>query len=163
MSDLVVSVFRLTNTRFLMAPKLEFNYLEQDTGVHWHVTAGGSRAYMLRFGKGIAAWEGDSINNQGADSHFMMSRTQCALLLGGCGLFQAQAVGRVFLEGVQDRPNWFTQADLPTSNAPMAGEIVYGWLKALVTNTMLRRAAADAHSALSNPHEAGSFVYRGFE
>ena len=28
---------------------------------------------------------------------------------------------------------------------------------------MLRRAAADAHSALSYPHEAGSFVYRGLE
>jgi hypothetical protein len=28
---------------------------------------------------------------------------------------------------------------------------------------MLRRAAADAHSALSHPHDAGVFVYRGLE
>src|SRR3972149_11108239 len=100
MNDLVVSVFRLTNARFFMAPKLEFHYIEQDTGVRWHITAGGSRAYMLRFGKGLAAWDGDSINNQGADSHFMMGRVQCALLLGGSGLFHAEAVGRIFLEGV---------------------------------------------------------------
>src|SRR5574341_149470 len=163
MNDLVVSVFRLTNARSFIAPKLEFDYLEQETGVRWHITAGGSRAYMLRFGKGLATLDGDSINDQGADSHFMMSRVQSALLLAGSGLFQTQAVGRVFLEGVQDNPNWFTQADLPTSKAPVAGERFYGWLKALVGHTILRRAAADAHSALSHPHEAGLFVYRGLE
>lgn len=163
MNDLVVSVFRLTNGCFLMAPKLEFDYLEQDTGARWHITAGGSRAYALRFGKGLARHDGDSIESQGADSHFMMSRVQCALLLGGSGLFQAEAVGRVFLVGVQDHPNWFTQADLPTSKAPLAGEPFYGWLRALASSTVLRRAAADAHSALSYPHEAGLFVYRGLE
>jgi len=40
---------------------------------------------------------------------------------------------------------------------------VYDWLNALVQHTMLRRAAADAHFALTHPSEAGTFVYRGFE
>src|SRR6266545_8236684 len=163
MTDLVASVFELTNTRFLMAPKLELSYAEQDTGAYWHITAGGSRAYTLRFGKRLVPSTDRSVEDQNADSHFMMSRVLGALLLGGKGLFQAQAVGRIFFEGVQDSPNWFTQLDLPTSEPPVATDRVYDWLKALVRHTMLRRAAADAHSALSHPHEAGSFVYRGFE
>ncbi len=90
MTDLVVSVFRLTNTRYLLAPKLDFGYVEQNTGVEWHITAGGSRAYTLRFGRGIAARDAESIDNQNADSHFMMNRVQYALLLAGCGLFHAE-------------------------------------------------------------------------
>lgn len=162
-NDLVVSVFRLTNARFLVVPKLDFNYVEQETGVRWHITAGGSRAYTLRFGAGLAAFDGESIDGQNADSHFMMSRVQGALLLGGSGLFQAEAVGRVFLEAVQDNPNWFTQADFPVADPPEAPPAFYDWLGALIRHTMLRRAAADAHAALSHPHEAGSYVYRGFE
>ncbi len=163
MTDLVISVFRLSNARFLMVPKTDVRYLEEDTGVHWYISAGGSRAYTLRFGEGIAARESDSIDKQNADSHFMIDRVLYALLLGGCGLFQAEAVGRVFLESVQDEASWFTQLNLPTTKADVATPAVYDWLLALVRHTMLRRAAADAHSALSHPHEAGFFVYRGLE
>jgi hypothetical protein len=93
----------------------------------------------------------------------MVSRVQSALLLAGKGLFQAQAVGRIFLESIQDETNWFTQLDLPTSKADVATDVVYDWIKALTAHTMLRRAAADAHYALSHPYEAGTFVYRGLE
>lgn len=161
--DLVASIFRLTNARFLMAPKFTLEYLEEDTGNFWHVTAGGSRAYLLRFGKGLAAMESDSIDKQNADSHFMMSRVQCGFLVDGKGLFQAQAVGRIFLGSIQDKPNWFTQLDLPTSKADAATPTIHDWIKAMSKHTILRRAATDAHLALSYPHEAGAFVYRGFE
>jgi hypothetical protein len=146
-----------------MVPKLDFGYVEKNTGVEWHITAGGSRAYMLRFGNGIAARNAESIDNQNADSHFMVNRVQYALLLAGSGLFQAEAVGRVFLESIQNEPNWFTQVNLPTSKADPAGAVFYEWLKALIDHTVLRRAAADAHAALSHPHEAGMYVYRGLE
>lgn len=100
---------------------------------------------------------------QGADSHFMISRVQCALLLGGKGLFQAEAVGRIFFQSIQEEAKWFTEGDLPTSKADDATEAVHDWVIALTKHTMLRRAAGDAHFALSHPHEAGAFVYRGFE
>lgn len=163
MTDLVATVFRLENARFYMAPKLDFRYLEQETGVQWHITAGGSRAYMMRYGENLAAMEPDSIDNQNADSHFMANRVQCALLLAGKGLFQVEAVGRIFLQSIQEEPNWFTQLDLPTSKAEVVTDDVYDWLRALCKHTMLRRAANDAHFALSFPHEAGTFVYRGLE
>jgi hypothetical protein len=162
-NDLVASVFRLTNARFFMAPKVEFRYDEPKTGVRWHITAGGSRAYMLRFGRAVAARDAASVGEQSIDSHLMMSRMQSSLLLGGKGLFQAEAVGRIFLESVQEEPNWYTQVNLPTAKAEGVPAAVYDWIGALTRHTMLRRAAADAHFALSHPHEAGAFVYRGLE
>jgi len=146
-----------------MAPKVDFRYLEQETGVRWHITAGGSRAYLLRFGAGIAQTDSDSIDKQNADSHFMMSGVRSALLLGGKGLFQTTAVGRLFLRSVQDDPDWSTQLDFLTTQHDVADDRTYGWMGAFSNHVMLRRAAADAHSALSHPHEAGTFVYRGFE
>ncbi len=162
-NDLVVSVFTLTNDRYRMVPKLDFKYQEQDTGVHWHISAAGSRAYTLRFGKGIAAMESESMDQQNADSNFMVNRVQYALLLSGYGLFDAKPVGRVFLESIQEDGNWFTQTNLPTSKAEQANAGFYDWLKTLCSYTILRRAAADAHLALSHPHEAGFYVYRGLE
>lgn len=163
MRDLVASIFELSNARFLMAPKVDFGYLEENTGVRWYITAGGSRAYLLRFGDGIAARDADMIDKQSADSHFMMSGMRSALLLGGKGLFQAAAVGRIFFQSVQDEPRWSTQLDFSTTEHEVADDRIYGWMKAFSQHTMLRRAAADAHYALSHPHEAGTFVYRGFE
>ena len=100
MTDLVVSVFHLSNSRYLMVPKIEYGYLESDTGVRWHITAGGSRSYLIRYGAGLAKKEEASIENQNADSHFMMNRLQAALLLGGHGLFQAEPTGRIFFNGL---------------------------------------------------------------
>ncbi len=125
MVELVVSIFQLTNARYRMVPKLGFHYVEQDTGSQWDISAGGSRAYTLRFGKNLAAEESDSINNQNAGSTFMVNRVQYALLLSGYGLFDALAVGRVFLESVQEDPGWFTQLNLPTSKTEPASDGFY--------------------------------------
>jgi hypothetical protein len=163
MTDLVTSVFRLSNARFRMAPKVDFNYLEKETGIRWHIIAGCSRAYLLRFGVGLAAMEADALERQNADSYFMMSSLRSAFLLGGKGLFQAAAVGRLFFKCIQDQAEWFAQLDFPTTEHDVADDRTYGWLKAFAKHTMLRRAAADAHSALSHTHEAGTFVYRGLE
>lgn len=163
MIDVVASVFRLENARYRSVPRLEFEYEERGAGVRWNIVAGGSRAYLLRYGTGLNLTTPAEFAEQNADSHFMMSRVQSALLLGGHGLYQAEAVGRIFFQSVQDQPNWFTQLDYPTSRPEEASDSVYDWLGALTRHTMLRRAAADAHAALSQPHEAGTFVYRGFE
>src|SRR6267143_5756766 len=107
--DIVVSVFRLTNDRYRMVPKLDFQYLEAKTGIRWQLSAGGSRAYTVRFGKGIGSPDPDSIDAQSADSHFMVNRVQYALLMSGHGLFHAHAVGRTLLRDVQERPDWTVQ------------------------------------------------------
>lgn len=163
MSDLVGSVFHVTNARYRMVPKLEYRYLEEHTGVQWHITAGGSRAYTIRFGEGIAAVDADEMNKQTADSHFMINRLQGALLLAGRGFFQAEAVGRLFFRSLLSQADWSTQLDLPERPPEEDNEGIYDWLRAFTRHTMLRRAALDAHFALSHPHEAGAFVYRGLE
>jgi len=164
MADLIVNVFRLTNARYFMTPKIEFQCLEKDTGLQWHVVAGGSRAYLCRFGAGIADKEdSDVMDAEAAESHFMMSSLQGALLLGGRGLFQAEAVGRLFLSALPKLPEWVVQLNATDSQENVDTTAVYDWMGVLVRHTMLRRAAADAHLALSHPHEPGMFVYRGFE
>jgi hypothetical protein len=164
MTDLVVSVFQFSNNRYLMVPKIDYRYIESDTGVHWYITAGGSRSYLLRYGVGLAKIDEESIKDQNADSHFMMNRLQAALLLGGCGLFQAEPVGRIFFEStLSDKTSWFSQLNIPLTHEVGDVAAVYDWLGALSKYVMLRRAAVDAHLALSHPHEAGAFVYRGFE
>lgn len=163
MSDIVASIFALRNTRFLLAPKTEFYYEEKGTAIRWQISAGGTRAYAVRFGAGIAAQESASIDSQNADSQFMIDRLKCALLFGGHGLFHAEAVGRLFIQSVQETPSWFTQLNLPLGHNDMASAETYDWLKAFTSYVPLRRAAMDAHAALSNPHEAGFFVYRGLE
>lgn len=147
-----------------MAPKVGFHYIEIDTGAQWDVVAGGSRAYLCRFGSDLGAKDDpDAIDAQSAESHFMISRLQSALLLGGFGLFQAEPVGRLFLDSLPQIPEWVVQTDLTEEQKNVDTRAVYDWLIAMVRHTMLRRAAADAHFALSHPHEAGTFVYRGFE
>ena len=163
MPDLVVSVFKLTSARYRMLPKIEYNYLERDTDVQWHITGGGSRAYTVRFGEGLAAVDAAEIDNQTADSHFMIDRLKGALLLGGKGLFQSESVGRIFLRSIQVQADWTTQLDMPGRQDEEDNTSVYDWIGAFTRHTMLRRAAADAHSALSHQHEAGMFVYRGLE
>ncbi len=163
MMDLVLSVFELNNAAYREVPKLDFKYEEKQTGVFWHISAGGSRGYTIRYGENLSTNEETSIGNQNTDSAFMISRVQYALLLSGQGLFQVRPTGRVFFKGIQEHPNWFTQTNLRTSEAKELDKGFYDWLKAIIMHTILRRAAADAHNALSNPHEAGFFVYRGLE
>lgn len=163
MLELVASVFRLSSPRLTIAPKTVYQYQESDTGVQWHVSAGGSRAYFARFGEGVAGADADSIGRQNADSQFMVSRLLSAFLLGGHGLFHAEAMGRFFVSDIEGNPEWFTQLNFSTSEPPIASDAVYDWMDAFTRHTMLRRAANDAHSALSLPADAGMYVYRGLE
>ncbi len=141
----------------------DFGYQERGAGVRWHISSGGSRAYLLRFGVDVSRKEAENIENQNADSHFMLTRVQSAYLLAGDGLYGAESVGRIFFLSIQDSADWYTQTDFIVAPAPEASARFYGWLGSLISHTMLRRAAWDAFLALSNPHEAGAFVYRGLE
>jgi hypothetical protein len=163
MADFVVNVFRLINRRGYFTPDLDVLYVEKDTGTMWHITCGGTRAYLIHYGSSLQ----QSIDREAADSHFMIRRITGALLLGGAGLFQSEAVGRVLFTGVEGQVAWETHLDrLITQKSDDLDEVtrnVNGWIKALCAHTVLRRAADDAHLALSNPHEAMIFVYRGLE
>ncbi len=163
MPDFVISVFGLTNNRGLRAPAFNVEYHERDSDVVWEMVFGGSRAYLVRFGDKLDR----DLDEQAAESHFMVRRFTSSLLLGGAGLFQAEAVGRLMFTDIKSEIHWTAQLDRKEVAVPKAsGEIaaaVLDWYRAICDHTVLRRAADDAHLALSNPREAYIFVYRGLE
>jgi hypothetical protein len=143
-------------------PRLNVQYVEKGTGQEWWLTCGGTRGYAARVGAKIDT----DAEGQAADSHFMMRRVTCSLLLGGAGLFQAEACGRVILRSITGQVEWSSELDNwpdPAGVATPDPARVYDWCKAIVSYPALRRAAHDAHLALSNPHEALIYVYRGLE
>jgi hypothetical protein len=163
MTDFAVSVFKLVNQRGYTVPPLNITYIESNTGYEWRMTCGGTRAYLVRFGDSL----NDSLSEQAADSHFMVRRITGSLLIGGVGLFQPEAMGRVLFKGVQGYVTWDTHLDKPdpTGNR-QSDEImdrVYDWCTVICQDHPLRRAVDDAHLSLTYPHDALVFVYRGLE
>jgi hypothetical protein len=163
MPDFVVSVFRLTNNRGLRTPVFNVEYHERDSDVVWEMVCGGSRAYLVRFGSALDR----DLDEQAAESHFMVHRLTSSLLLGGAGLFQAEAAGRLMFTDLNSEIRWTAQLDRKEAAVPKAPDgivaAVLDWCAALCRHKILRRAADDAHLALSHPHEAYVFVYRGLE
>ena len=171
MSDWSISVFELENARGLPAPLLEIHYTEEETGIEWQITTSGTRAYLVRMNSRPS---GDALDpeNEAADSHFMIRRVLAALLLGGSGLFHAQARGRTLMQGVEGEIVWRcmlepfqVRGELGLTSLESNPPRVIDWYTAIIGNTFLRRAAEDAHTALSWPWEAFVYIYiyRGFE
>ena len=161
--DIAISVFKLSNRRGLFVPNVSIQYAERDSNIVWNLVCGGSRAYIVRFGSPLL----DDPEEQAADSHFMVRRVTSSLLLGGSGLFQSETCGRLFLRNNSGEVSWtgyFDWPDRPAEESSRASsDAVHDWCRALCSHTVLRRAADDAHAALSNPHEALIYVYRGLE
>jgi hypothetical protein len=162
--DFVASVFRLSNRRGYSVPAFNFGYLEKSTGIEWRLTCGGTRAYMVRFGNPLS----HDLDEQAAESHFMMRRVTAGLLLCGFGLFEPEPVGRMlFTDIIGEKVQFTSHLDNPNPDVgAMAKERTddfYSWVAAISTHTVLRRAAEDAHAALMHPHEALIYVYRGLE
>lgn len=163
MPDCVASIFRLSNARGYRVPALNVDYQEENTGIQWRLTCGGTRGYTVRVGDGVY----NDLNEEAADSHFMIKRITSSLLLGRAGLFQAEAVGRILFRSLPNSITWDVHLDAPEPfDAQDSEEVlgkVYDWCEVLCQSHVLRRAADDAHLALSIPHEALVFVYRGLE
>jgi hypothetical protein len=83
--DFIVSVFRLANRRGYSLPASNFGYKEKDTDTERRITCGGTRAYLIRFATPLDR----DMDEQAAESHFMMRRMTASLLMSGFGLFQA--------------------------------------------------------------------------
>ena len=79
MTDIAISVFALSNRRGYLLPSLNIHYQEINRDCHWTVVAGGTRAYVVRFGNPLQ----DDPGEQAADSSFMVRRLTTSLLLGG--------------------------------------------------------------------------------
>jgi hypothetical protein len=161
MTDIAISVFSVSNRRGYFLPALNVHYQETD-GPHWTIVTGGTRAYVVRFGTPLI----DDPEEQSADSHFMMRRVTSALLLGGVGLFHAETSGRLFIRNVQGDISWTSYFDWPAPDDQPGNDAagnVNDWFGAFTKHAMLRRAADDAHAALSSPHEALTFAYRALE
>lgn len=160
MSEFAITVFQMRNDRGLRVPGLNISYLEEDTGIKWYMSCGGTRAYFVRVANPPLSQPLDA-REQAPDSHFMVRRLSAALLLGGAGLFQATVSGRVLIENVQGNIVWHCTME-PFQQAENV-EQVESWYTAIVHNTFLRRASEDVHTALCLPHEAFVYIYRGFE
>jgi hypothetical protein len=161
--DIAISVFRLTNNRGLRAPVFDVHYQERDGDTEWEMVVGGTRAYLLRFGAALS----HDLEEQAADSHFMARRFTSALLLGGAGLFHAESAGRLLFTEIKSEIHWTAQIDRKEATVPTVSKeieaAVLDWYPALCNCRPLRRAADDAHLALSHPLETHLFVYRGLE
>ncbi len=161
MTDISLSVFKISNRRGYFLPALNIHYQEVH-GPLWQIVTGGTRAYVVRFGTPLV----DDPEEQSADSHFMIRRVTSALLFGGIGLFHAETSGRMFIRNLEGDISWTSYFDWPApSDQPSmeAAAKVNDWFEAFTKHTLLRRAADDAHAALSSPHEALTFAYRGLE
>src|SRR5437868_4166629 len=111
MADLIISTFALTSDLYRAVPAFEFDYQEVDSPIWWHLSGGGSRAYLLRFGPAIGGATMENIDAQNADSHFALNRVLYAFVLSGHGFFKAKAVSRVFVENVGKDWHSHTQLD----------------------------------------------------
>lgn len=164
MTDFAISVFRLFNAKGYSVPQLNIGYIERGTGLEWQIVCGGSRAYLVRHGNNLV----DDLDEQAADSHFMIHRVTSSLLLSGLGLFQAEAMGRLIFKDVCGMVTWDSHLDGPDpftkeDYSEVIIRKVYDWCGALCKYNILRRAADDARIALTHPHEALVYVYRGLE
>jgi hypothetical protein len=97
----------------------------------------------------------------------MIRRITSALLIGGAGLFQSEATGRLIFKNIEGDITWTSHLDCPDplskeDNSSITDNI-YDWCMAICNNNLIRRSIDDAHLALTYPHEALVFVYRGLE
>lgn len=163
MSDLVVSIFNFENDRGLFVPEFSIDYSESDTKNRWIINCGGSRAYFIRMGQELCG----NLKHQCDDSHFMAKRVVTALLISGIGLFRLICVGRLLFEGISmEQLKFYSHLDLWNSAENIKSkdmESLSDWVTFLCQNTLFRRAAEDAYSALTNPSEYVFFFYRGME
>lgn len=162
MTDLVVSVFHVYNRRGYAVPFLDLGYQERGADIDWRLVTGGTRAYVIRAGGSLS----ENLEEQSADSHFMIRRVTSALLLGRRGLFRAEPAGRFMMHDVGKEFAWTVHLDKPEPSPEVQKEdvsAVEDWYLALATHTLLRRAADDLYLALANPHDAFVFIYRGIE
>ncbi len=164
MTDFAISVFSLENDRGYIAPRLNIGYKEIDSTTEWTINCGGTRVYLVRHDTPLLA----DMDEQAADSHFMVDRLKTAFLFGGAGLFRAKSVGRLIFKNVEGDVTWVSQLDQPD---PFFGswpdqattDQSADWYQAICRHNILRRAANDAYQALIHPHEALLYAYRGME
>lgn len=163
MTDMVVSIFELQNTRGYSVPLFQIQYQEADTGIEWRIDCGGTRGYLARLGSKLDA----DFDAQAADSHFMIQRIVTALLISGSGLFEAKPVGRFSFQGLEGKFTWISHINMKEPYAPPEkldpSAPFFDWYGAICAHNVLRRALDDVYLALRYPHEAFVFVYRGFE
>ena len=120
--------------------------------------------YLVRHATPLLA----DMEEQAADSHFMVDRLKFAFLFGGAGLFCSKSVGRLIFRGVVGDVTWDTQLDFPDPffggwpDATTTTQVA-DWYGAICAHNVLRLAANDAYLALTHPHEALLYAYRGME
>ena len=64
MGDLVTSLFKLLDNKGFLARNADFNYVERSGTAWWHLSSGGSRAYMMRCGVDVARKDGENMQKR---------------------------------------------------------------------------------------------------
>ena len=125
----------------------------------------------MRFGVGLLK----HIDDQAADSHFMANRITTSLFISGCGLFRANAMGRVLIENIPvSTTKITTHLDLwkqfpkkDDKEKEEENKIILkefsDWYAFICQNLLFRRALEDAYYSLLNPVEVDFYLYRGME
>lgn len=142
-------------------PRINFGYLESDTGNFWVIWASAAEALLYRIGDKLSSRD---LADRKFDSQLMVRRLEASLLITRIGLFRFTFDSMWTLDKVE------VVKDVSTINCVLrATELednegdVADWFLALSKHTLLRRAAEDAYMASILEAESIFFMYRGFE
>jgi len=160
MAEMTVSTYRNARGRTHL-PNIVFDYMERDDGNSWQIRCSEDIAYIVRYGDLLAFRD---VAAQERDADYMAQRLECAALICLHTVVDLEFVSRVLVEGVQiseafSLAYWGVSGELgdPTDFGD--------WFRVFSQSqwAWLRRAAEDAHLALTMKYESAVFLYRAFE
>lgn len=158
MTEIDLFTYRHTHQR-VSVPALQFDYLEKDTENYWRIWGAGDLVYLYRIGERLSLRNDEE---RMMDAGLMVKRVECSLLLAKVGWFQFTCIAGWEFTGVETTSSSTVGCRLGKAESEDSSEVI-GWFQAFSQHSLLRRAAEDAHAALTIPSEAILFMYRGFE
>jgi len=142
-------------------PRINFGYLESDTGNFWVIWASVAETFLYRLGDRLRSQD---IADRKFDSQLMVRRLEASLLIAKKGLFKFKFDGMWTLDKVEiDKDVSSVNCVLRATELEDKDGEVADWFQAFSKYSLLRRAAEDAYMASILEQESIFFLYRGFE
>ena len=142
-------------------PRINFGYLESDTGNFWVIWASVAETLLYRVGDKLSARD---IADRKSDSRLMVRRLEASLLIAAIGLFKFTFDSMWTLDkvGIVKDVSTVNCALRATELEDTEGDVA-DWFIFFSKYPLLRRAAEDAYMASILESESIFFLYRGFE